>query len=257
MPVHKPVTLLLTATISPPKGATDLARCDPSDRLRDYSEALRFYLSRDDRLIDKIIFVENSNSDLSPLVSLSNAVPHNKEVEFVSFIGGNDFPPEYGKGYGEMKMIAYALDRSRLAKRTRVFWKATGRLKLLNIERLIERSPLGEYDLYCDMRSANGLSGLFTKINEMDARFYSFTHHGYDTFFKFEEGLLRRAHIEHLLFDRVLKLLPREKVVPRFLVQPYIGGYSGSENKNYSSVEKTLQRHVQYLFRILLPNVWL
>ena len=45
--------------------ARNLARTDPVARLQDYNEALGFYLVSIDRRLHGIIFVENSDSDVT------------------------------------------------------------------------------------------------------------------------------------------------------------------------------------------------
>jgi hypothetical protein len=42
--------LLLTATVTPPPGVPSLQRTNPAERLRDYEEALSFYLPLVDTL---------------------------------------------------------------------------------------------------------------------------------------------------------------------------------------------------------------
>ena len=57
----------MTATITPPKDALSLKRIDPNQRENDYAEALEYYLSIPEQYVNKIIFAENSNSDLQYL----------------------------------------------------------------------------------------------------------------------------------------------------------------------------------------------
>ena len=109
----QPSLLMMTATINPQPGAAGLDRTDPALRMKDYCEALDFYLSKKSRLIDRIVFVENSHSDLSPLQRLAENNRGSKQVEFVSFYG-LDYPPEYIRGYGEFKLLDYAFHNSRL-----------------------------------------------------------------------------------------------------------------------------------------------
>src|SRR3954471_4308953 len=74
--------LILTATITPPPGVPILARTDPQLRLQDYIDALKFYLAVPNHVLDRIIFAENSGSDLSKLRAL--AEESDKRVEFGS-----------------------------------------------------------------------------------------------------------------------------------------------------------------------------
>jgi hypothetical protein len=101
----RPEVLILTATITPHSNVTKLVRKEPQIRLADYCETLRFYLGVSSRFIDRSIFLENSDSDLRPIKELVETVKHDKNVEIISFHNGNDYPPEFGKGYGEFRMI--------------------------------------------------------------------------------------------------------------------------------------------------------
>jgi hypothetical protein len=60
-------TLLLTATIEPLAGIPQLKRVEPTERLNDYARVLSFYCDVSEQLIPRIIFIENSNADLSKL----------------------------------------------------------------------------------------------------------------------------------------------------------------------------------------------
>src|SRR5271156_2862839 len=61
--------LLMTATITP-HDARNLARTDPVARLQDYHAALGFYLGLIDRPLHGIVFVENSDRDVTTLRQL-------------------------------------------------------------------------------------------------------------------------------------------------------------------------------------------
>src|SRR3984893_14120500 len=121
--------LLLTATIKPPVGIPELQRTDPVERMNDYIRALRFYCNVSEKVIPRIIFVENSESDLFQLHDAVSSANASHRVEFLSF-NGLDYPPSYGRGYGEFKLLDYAMDHSSTlatAVDTRL-WKVTGRL---------------------------------------------------------------------------------------------------------------------------------
>ena len=177
---HRPTILLMTATITPPKGCPDLARVDPVLRMEDYYESLKYYLDVPIQLIDRIIFAENSDTDLTPLHECLKFNSQKKIIEFISFPNGNGFPPEYGKGYGEMLLIDYALDNSQIINEDDYIWKATGRLILSNLSSLIQKTPQN-YDLYCDLHKDYA----YLKLTHFfDPRFYSFTLKGYDRYFR-------------------------------------------------------------------------
>ena len=72
----RPVALVMSATIAPPPRAPELARSNPSLRLSDYCDALRFYLSLPDDVLHKVLFIDNSNYDLSALEAIANMKCH-------------------------------------------------------------------------------------------------------------------------------------------------------------------------------------
>jgi hypothetical protein len=248
-------TLLLTATITPPTDAVKLARRDPSARLNDYLQALEFYLGVADRAISRIVFVENSSSDLSTLRALAERFPA-KQVEFISFYG-LDYPADYGRAFGEATLLDYALAHSQIIQSLpddAKIWKGTGRLRLTNIDRMVRRAP-ATYELYCDLRNVNA--------EWMDQRFYSFTRAGYRAILlniaeQVREDLHNTLAAESLMYRIVVKHVGPGKVVPRFRTQPFIAGVSGFANTDYSrGVKNWVKDYTKVLTRRLRPGYWI
>jgi hypothetical protein len=252
---HAGQTLLLTATITPPPDAVKLARTDPAARLNDYLQALAFYLNLPDNAIDRIIFVENSNSDISKLRALAAQFP-NKEVEFISF-NGLDYPTKYGRAFGEARLMDYAFANSEiiaeLDDEARI-WKGTGRLRLTNFPAMIRRAP-DDYELYCDLRNVNA--------QWMDQRFYSFTPSGYRTILQnIADDLREDRHntlaAETLMYRIVVQHVAPGRAVPRFRTQPFISGISGFGNYDYGrGVKNCLKDYTKVISRKLRPNYWI
>jgi len=121
----KSLPLLLTATVDPQgmKGA-DFA---VEERLKMYVESIRFYLS----LGLTLVVVENSGE----IDRLRKAVEE-PGVEWID-ASGCDYLPDRGKGYNEMIEIRHALQHSSIIAETQRFMKVTGRLRILNVERLM------------------------------------------------------------------------------------------------------------------------
>ena len=247
-------TLLMTATITPPPDVTKLKRTDPSSRLADYLEALRFYLSTPNEILKQIVFVENSASDLTALRELAASFP-TKRVEFISFYG-LDFPSNYGRAYGEFKLMDHAFGQPdgilrNLADHERI-WKATGRLRLRNIAALVAKAP-AKYDFYCDLRNRRG--------KWMDLRFYSFTPKGYRDILKgiaesVREDVADGLAAEMLIYPLILRHLSSSMLVPRFRTQPVITGISGYANKDYGKGADLLKTYTRLVLRRVLPNYW-
>jgi hypothetical protein len=247
-PEVQPSLLVMTATINPQPGAVGLDRTDPALRMKDYCEALDFYLSKKSRLIDRIVFVENSHSDLSPLQRLAENNRGSKQVEFVSFYG-LDYPPEYIRGYGEFKLLDYAFHNSRLLTQLKSddkWWKVTGRYRAVNIDSLVRTAPR-HYDMYADFR--------FGK-HWVDVRLLSFSRSGY------ERLILGRYHemagllLEKYFYDRFGPLFEGKRgsvdgIDPEFRVVPRIEGIGGWRDIKYMSGTLRMRHYVRSTLKFL------
>ncbi len=146
--------LLITATISPPTGAVNLSRSDPALRLQDYLEAFIFYVDCLDRgLFNSLVFCENSGSDITELRKIAEGSPSYSKIEFLVF-DGLDYPPHYGRGYGELKLIDFAMRQSTIianAPSNLFVWKVTGRYVIRNVNNLI--SAPENLILFCNCKN--------------------------------------------------------------------------------------------------------
>lgn len=142
--------VLLTATVDP--GETMFVkRRDPLQRLQDYKTTLRWWLNN--LATPAVIFCENSNFDLTEIREIIERYnQYNKKVEILSY-DGRAYPPHLGKGYGEMKIIAYALNHSSLIGINTRITKVTGRYCVRNYARIL-RSIIAdrETEIFCDFR---------------------------------------------------------------------------------------------------------
>lgn len=164
--------LIMTATITPPSNAPGLARTDPKQRLADYFNALAHYIGAFAGPRNRILFVDNSASDCTALVDLASSMGASSRVQIISY-AGLDYPPNYGRCYGELRLLDHVMslpETRGLASQT-VFWKVTGRYKVMNLGSLTRRRP-GGLDLYADLRSG--------KTPWLDMRVMSWTALGYE-----------------------------------------------------------------------------
>jgi len=268
-PNHRPAAIVMTATITPREGMPDSVRNDPKIRLDDYRRALEFYLSLPNSLVDRILFLENSSSDLSVLRRVVESLEHDKKVEFNSFTG--DYQPEFGKGYGEFQMLDYGLSECRFLSKADVVWKVTGRHRVLNLSRLIETAPQ-DYTVYCDLRSIPFIGGDFNlqavpfigkRLGEkyrnqfMDLRVFSCTVDGYDRLLRNQYLQMWNQMPEKFLFDVMFKAKRQEKrIVPRFRIQPQIAGYAGWDNADYQSLSYKIKDSFRAAMRLVMPGFW-
>jgi hypothetical protein len=248
--------LLLTATITPKTGVPNLKRTDPALRLEDYKIALEFYLNQlKHNAFDGIVFAENSNSDVSSLKALVDIFELGDRVEFVVF-DGLDYPPHYDRGYGEFKLIDYAMEHSTLIQgqtERAIVWKITGRYVVRNIVRLIQRQP-AEFDIYCNFRN-------YPKC-WVDTYLLAWTPAAYEACLKGVYSRLK-TNVPEVPTGTAAEELLRQwlnqqkslKFVRRFRVTPDIDGIRGADNQGYSK-ENLWKIQMRQLFNILFPWVW-
>ncbi len=252
--MNKAATLILTATITPPAGVPNLKRISPQQRRMDYLDALRFYLGLSSAVIGRIVFLENSGSDLADLQQLAGTQGKDKKVEFISF-HGLDYPPAYGRAYGEFRMLDYGFAHSAhllSIKDHEYFWKITGRLKVYNLPAIIAKAP-PTYALLMDF--------LRRPTQMVDLRLLSCSRAGYRQLFEglyttLREDVLRMS-AESYLYQRWVDRLSESRIVPRHLVQPKIGGIGGQHNENYYAGINVSKYWVRSIARYFTPNLWI
>lgn len=144
-------TLLLTACVDPQ--GVRVARNDPVVRLRDYVQALRWWLGLPDRRVGDVIFAENSGYPLDALREVAERQnPHGRAVTFLDECD-NVVPPQLQYGYAELGMIDAAMHLPPVADPDRRVIKATGRLTFPRVTRLLDRLDRREWDFAGDGRN--------------------------------------------------------------------------------------------------------
>ena len=259
-----PVTLLLTATITPPtSGVPGLIRLDPELRLRDYLTALEFYLKQPTDVIERVVFADNSASDVSAVQDLANQLGGDKQV-IVTSHQGLDYPPELGRGYGEMRLLDYLVNDfaplASLPSETKV-WKGTGRYMLINIAASVHAAPK-DYDVYCDLKNK--------PHHRFDMRFFSFTLAGYRRIFNglYKEMCEVRNTPEGPRFVALPEVQMRQfinpylaahdpAVFPRFRVEPWVDGVRAWDNVAYHKGKGILKYAIRAGTRKFVPKVWI
>jgi len=114
---------------------------DPEERLRQYMDAITFFILESP--LSRIIVCDNSGYTY-PVLLEELAASKGKKIELLSFSGDREPVLRHGKGYGEGQIMEYVLFHSRLIREAEGFFKVTGRLKVLNIGRLLQRCDAHE-----------------------------------------------------------------------------------------------------------------
>lgn len=245
--------LLITATVTPPPAAIKLGRIDPKARLADYEDALGFYLERlADKVFDAIVFVENSATDVESLKALAGRSGHGDRVEFISFYG-LDYPSEYGRAYGEMRLIDHAMAVStkiRAAAPGEMIWKVTGRYVVLNVGALV-RVRAGAV-LCCHCRD-------FPK-RWADMYLMGWAKGAYESVLGGAADRIRESHDRPVSSELEFRRLVDERaaqgnVVRRFAEAPQVRGVRGFDNKKYE--EERFKSLARVVLAKVAPWIWI
>ncbi len=114
---------------------------DPGQREAQYLDALSWFIRESP--LTKIIVCDNSGYQY-PKSFYKLAETHHKKIELLSFNGNNALVQEYGKGYGEGEIMEFVMTHSKLIKEVEGFFKVTGRLKVVNIAKVLRQSKATE-----------------------------------------------------------------------------------------------------------------
>jgi len=121
------IPILLTATVNP-NGMVG-ANFSVEERAAQYVEAVSFYLKKG----MKVVFAENSGSIAAVKRHFADAT----DVEWVD-VSAAPYDQSRGKGYNETIAIHEAIAASKMIREAGCFFKITGRLKLINIAKLLK-----------------------------------------------------------------------------------------------------------------------
>lgn len=204
--------ILLTGCINP-NGMPFTQLTDSSERQKQYIDAIHYYLSNTDC---KIVFCENSNTDISPLFKNEQ-----ERLEILTFAGNQD--KQRGKGYGEAEIIEYALQHATFIQDGCIIIKITGRLIIENICHILKSIKEKRDFVTCLFHS---------DLTFADSRIFCGTTSFYQEFLKNKECIndSKDAFFEHILASSILTSTHR--FIP-FSEEPLITGISGSTGERY------------------------
>lgn len=127
--------MVLTSSVH--VSAFHTALTDAGERAAQYMDSILFYIRESP--FTNIIVCDNSGY-CYPESLYELAASYRKRIELLSFTGSQELVALYGKGYGEGAIMEYVWKNSTLIREVEGFWKVTGRLKLVNIARLLRES---------------------------------------------------------------------------------------------------------------------
>lgn len=241
--------VLLTATIR----AHDVIYCERRDtvqRQSDYERAIRFWAG--ERLAPRIVLVENSGADLSPLRQiLTRAGWDDSEFELLSFTE-EPYPPELGKSYGEMRILQFALEHSNIVRESDVILKGTGRYIPTNFFRVW--SGIAASGAFVVMANQHG-------DRQSDSRFFAGSPLFFRTYLFACAGLLNDGkgyYMEHALHYAMERAATDGYRVVSFPAGGFlIDGVQGSRNVPFEyPYYKRIVYRIIALIRNRLPFHW-
>lgn len=219
---HNPkICILLTATIDP-KGVVFMKRSDPAVREKDHVDALRKWMQTE----FPVVFSENSGYKIDRIENMAEN-SKKKNIEILQF-DGQDFPREFGKGYGELLNIKHAVRHSKVINESSHVIKVNGRYFVKNIEEIASALSYSK-DVYVMVDLQRNLTWADSRVFAFKPSFV------FDYLSKFQDLLNDSAgiYMEHILSRAVLSAISEgHKWVP-LPRRPIIVGYSGTSDTPY------------------------
>lgn len=235
--------LLMTACIKPYGNNFYKYVASAEDRLEQYIDALKFYITCSD--VSQIVFCDNSNYKTEKEQEIMQLARENqKEVEWISFEGDKNATLKFGKGYGEGEIIEYAIENSRLMRGKSGFLKVTGRLKVRNINKIV--NGIEENEDYF-------IGDIYNGWNEIDTRFFYCRK---DTYIRKIKGIYKLCNDgTELIFERLVKIKLNNKANYKpFVEYPDIDGIASGKGIVYQDDVKLKKNILNLLCRIGVFN---
>ena len=235
--------ILLTACVNP-DGMPFTAVIDSSIRVREYENALGYYLKETDC---PIVIVDNSGYSFG---SFAATCPD--RIEALHF-DGNGFDKELGKGYGEGLIIEYALNHSRFinSQQPVIIYKITGRHLVCNVSSLFHSTSFGE---------SLSHKAVFAVLKENEKEAVSDVFSGPVSFFQDLTHYLQECndsmgcYFEHKLFECIIRSIEEKRIrffhFPLPIIQHGVSGSTGKPLKQIGSRSKYTLKYLLYLLKI-------
>lgn len=237
------VVLLLTACINP-NGMLYTTIQDKELRKKHYIESLFFYLTKTQY---KIVFVENSNTDIS---SLYQKEISEGRLECITF-DGNNYDRSLGKGYGEALILDYACMHSKLISKCYYIVKITGRVIVENVVALIDSCSFEKKSVYCEL-------GLREKTT---VSVFFIAHRDFYSLFLSHKNLINdfnNCYFEKVLFQSIVEWRKKgdHKYSPFYLPVRMKGicGTSGAIYPNGNKIKAFSKYLLYHFFKYFIIN---
>lgn len=236
------IVLMLTGTVCP-NTADVLTITDPETRRQQYIDAIAFYLHNTPY---KLVFSENSGT------SLAGFFPESERLEFLVF-QSQPVVPDRGKGYKELEIIDYCLQNSKLLDPHSIIVKITGRLKILNLNKLLK-----PFDRSVLLKDHLIMSNIYQR-SKMDSRCFLFTRTFWPYLQQQKEFINTNYSFERALWQAVLNFKRENRGNYLQFSKPLrIEGVSGGFGIDYKHGNiKALAKRVEHCLRpFVFPEIF-
>jgi hypothetical protein len=130
-----PMTVLITTANNPPAGVPMLTMRDPVMRVIAAKAALYFWVAQG---IEQIVLADATGTNLLSQDEWEQLDKSETRIEQLNYKQADESVFKQGKGYGEGKLIEYALDHSELLAQVECFFKCTGKLYVRNFPEIAD-----------------------------------------------------------------------------------------------------------------------
>lgn len=219
--------VLITSAIKPPADLPYLAMSDFNHRLIAIKAALFYWIAQGTK---KIVVVDSTGT--SPINAADSAVIDSLgvELEILTFLQNDDEIRQFGKGYGEGKIISYALNHSSIIGRSDFLYKCTGKCFCRNF-RLLDGIIKG-----------NNLKAVFWRL--FDRNFVGPDLSLVDTRFFFTSKDFLKSFVlpafesaKNISVERTLAPVLTSELEQAYIARSQITGFAGGVGGEYAQID--------------------
>lgn len=195
---------------------------DATERLSQYEAALTYYIEKTS--FKYIVFVENSGYPFNQEKYRRMAAEYGKEFEFLYRFLDDEMNRDIklrGKSLGEMDLLSYAVQESKLIHKVEFFYKVTGRCRVKNIDRIIASAR--NVNEFISFNRRKWTRTVFFKMSKSDFLMYMLPLMG-----QIQED--RHMGIETVWYQALKRTSIKSDC---FWEMPHICGTIGGTGKNY------------------------
>lgn len=232
-----PPLVITTAVL--PSDVPYLTMTDSNRRVEKYLEGIDEWLRKIPNL--QIIICDGTGYDWLPEIMKQYG---DSQIECLTFFNDIDAVKRFGKGYGEVQILNYAVDHSKFLKKTKHFMKITGKYWVENIHVFSTSELFSDFKFKSAFKIKNWTL-LYVNSAFFVCSIYAYRKYLYDSF------RLVNDHIGNDLEHVLGKILVENKIKNyQFEHLPAICGWSGTGDHSFNLGSKSLKdkfREIKYL----------